>query len=325
MLKIGSISLDVPFMQAPMSGYTDPAMRAMARRFGCPLTCSGVMLAGSVLHQKIFKMPAFRVSDDDHPICGQILGTEPHEMASAAKVLTEVGYDLVDLNFACPAPKVINKGRGGSLLKSPEMAIEIYSRVRQAVSCPVIMKLRFGFDSSEESRENFWKIVEQACLHGIDAVVIHGRTVKQYYRGRADWDIITEVKRRFSRTVIIGSGDMFEPQEIVALLRRSGMDAAAIARGAIGNPWIFRDIRKVLKNNILLPPPDIVEQGQVILAHFAMVCRIFEVKKAVTYFRKFIVKYTKLHPNRRAVCERLLAVQNADELYSTIREHYGID
>ena len=159
MLKIGNVTLDVPFFQAPLSGYSDYPMRKMARDFGAPLTFSGVMLAKSAANPKVLAKAVFRPGEDEHPIGAQILGAEPEVMAAAAKALVGVGYDLIDLNFACPAPKVLRRHRGGYLLNEPEKVIQIYRCVRSAVSCPVIMKLRIGFDSSEASRENFHQIV----------------------------------------------------------------------------------------------------------------------------------------------------------------------
>ncbi|MBN1804742.1 MAG: tRNA-dihydrouridine synthase family protein, partial [Sedimentisphaerales bacterium] len=159
MLKIGSLILKVPFIQAPLSGYSDYAMRRLGLDFGVPLTFSGVMLAKSAAHPKLLRNPAFRPHDDEHPVGAQILGNDPATMAKAARALEDAGYDLIDLNFACPVPKVVRRQRGGYLLKEPEMVMEIFNRVREVVTCPVTMKLRTGFDSSMESYDNFHRIV----------------------------------------------------------------------------------------------------------------------------------------------------------------------
>jgi tRNA-dihydrouridine synthase B len=161
-MKLGTITLDVPFFQAALSGYSDQAMRLLAMEHGAPLVFSGLMLDKSVLYPGVLREPLYAVSDREHPIGGQLLGNDPDTMAKAAGKLSEFGYDLIDLNFACPAPKVTQKLRGGFLLTDPKRAIEIIRRVRPAVKCPVLVKLRIGYDQSEESLENFWRICEHS-------------------------------------------------------------------------------------------------------------------------------------------------------------------
>jgi nifR3 family TIM-barrel protein len=324
MLQLGDLHLDVPFFQASLSGYSDRAMRLIARNHGAPLTFAGVMLAKIAMHPRVFRKPAFAVQNDEHPIGAQLLGSEPDMMVKAAQELTKIGYDLIDLNFACPAPKVLRRRRGGEMLNEPDAVIEIYRRVREAVTCPVLMKLRIGFDDSASSRDNFWKICEQADKDGIDALIIHGRTVAQKFTGRADWDILSAVKRRFPRTTVIGSGDVFTPEAISERLSSDGVDGLAVARGAVGNPWIFRDARALLEGKSKPPPPSIAEQGQVILTHFDLVNQLYDRTKSINYFRKFSVGYAKHHPERKAVQRALTTARNHSEFFAVVREWYGV-
>ena len=192
-MKIGNIKLDIPVFQAPLSGYTDIAMRTIAREHGAPLTFTGVMLAKNILNAKAMRKGIFHPAEGESPIGAQILGSDPVLMGKAAAVFASIGYDLIDINIACPAPKVLRRGRGGALLKDAETTIEIFKRVRDAVKCPVTMKLRTGFGSDDGTRENFWQICEEVSKGGVDALVVHGRTVKGYYRGKADWQIIRQV------------------------------------------------------------------------------------------------------------------------------------
>jgi len=323
MLKIGNLIISVPFLQAPLCGYSDYAMRRLALDFGAPLTFSGVMLAKSAAHPKILRNPAFRPHDDEHPVGAQILGDDPDIMAAAARALQDAGYDIIDLNFACPVPKVLRRGRGGWLLKEPETVMQIYSRVREAVTCPVTMKLRTGFDSGRESYDNFYRIVSEASRQNVDALTIHARTVVQKFTGAVNWNLLAEIKHRFPGTTIIGSGDLFEPQSTVEHLRTSKLDGVLIARGAIGNPWIYQGLNAVLAGKPAPNPPTLAEQAEVIQKHFEMICRLFEPVKAVGYFRKFLIRYCRLHPRRKQVQKSLLAANDRTQLLVAVKRWYG--
>ena len=322
MLKIGNLILSVPFIQAPLSGYSDYAMRRLGLDFGVPLTFSGVMLAKSAAHPKLLRNPAFRPHDDEHPVGAQILGSDPATMAKAARALEDAGYDIIDLNFACPAPKVVRRRRGGYLLKEPETVMEIYSRVREAVSCPVTMKLRTGFDSSRESYDNFQKIVLEAAQQKVDALTIHARTVMQKFTGDVDWALIAEIKHHFEGTTIIGSGDLFEPQTTVQRLKTAKIDGVLIARGAIGNPWIYKSLNAVLAGMPEPSTPTLAEQAEVIRKHFEMIYRLYEPIKAIRYFRKFLIRYCRLHPRRKQAQKALLAAKDKTDLLSAMKRWY---
>lgn len=323
MLKIGNLTLKVPFFQAPLNGYSDYAMRRLAVDFDVPLTFAGVMLAKSAAHPKTLRNPAFRPHDDEHPVGAQIIGEDPATMAKAAKCLQDAGYDIIDLNFACPVPKVIKRKRGGWLMNDPDIVLEIYRRVREAVTCPVTMKLRSGYDSSAQSYDYFYEIVSEVSKLNIDAIAIHGRTVLQRFTGNVDWDFLSEVKRSFPSTTIIGSGDLFEPQVIFERLKKANLDGVLIARGAIGNPWIYRELHAILDNKPAPEPPTLSEQGEIIRKHFEMICRFYDSKSAVRYFRKFLVQYSRLHPMRRKVRQNLISATDRDQLLAAIEQWYG--
>jgi tRNA-dihydrouridine synthase B len=323
MFKIGKLILNVPFMQAPLSGYSDYAMRRLALDFGAPLTFSGVMLAKSAAHPKVLKKPAFRPHDDEHPVGAQILGADPATMARGARALQDVGYDIIDLNFACPAPKVLRRQRGGYLLNEPETIMRIYDRVREAVTCPVTMKLRAGFDSSRQSQDNFHRIVSQASEKNVDALTIHSRTVVQKFTGDVDWNLLMEIKNRCGKTTIIGSGDLFDPQTIADRLKVSNVDGVLIARGAVGNPWIYQGLNAVLKGEPVPPAPTLAEQAEVIRGHFDQICRLYEPIPAIRYFRKFLIQYCRLHPKRKRAQKDLIAAKSKTQLLTAIEQWYG--
>ena len=246
-------------------------------------------------------------------------------MAKAARDLVAVGYDVIDLNFACPVPKVLRRQRGGALLAKPDALADIVKAVRDAVSCPLLAKLRIGTDHERESQDHFWEIVARSIDCGVDALVIHGRTVAQRYRGKADWDILAEVKARFPSATIIGSGDVFDPQATVELMKRTGLDGFVVARGAIGNPWIFRDLRCLWENRLLPPPPDLAEQKEIVLEHFHRVLNGYPQKRAIGYFRKFVVHYARRHPKRKQVTMTLMKAQTRAAVEAGIDALYGDD
>lgn len=323
MLTLGNLKLNVPFFQAPLSGYSDYAMRRLALDFGAPLTFSGVMLAKSAAHRKLIRKPAFRPHDDEHPVGAQILGNDPATMAAGAKALEEAGYDIIDLNFACPAPKVLRRGRGGYLLKEPDVVMQIVRRVREAVKCPVTMKLRTGYDSSKSSYDHFFRIVSEASDQNIDALTIHARTVVQKFSGEVDWPLLGEIKHQFPKMTLIGSGDVFKPDTSVERLKVTKLDGLLIARGAIGNPWIYSGLHAVLNGKPVPQSPDLSEQADIIRKHFDMLCDLYVPIKVIRYFRKFLVHYCRLHPQRKKAQKTLLAANNHTELFDGIEQWYG--
>ena len=323
-MKLGTITLDVPFFQAALSGYSDQAMRLLAMEHGAPLVFSGLMLDKSVLYPAVLREPLYAVSDREHPIGGQLLGSDPDTMAKAAKMLSESDYDLIDLNFACPAPKVTQKQRGGFLLTDPKRAIEIIRRVRPAVRCPLLVKLRIGYDRSEESLENFWRICEQAVVEGVDGLVIHGRTVDQKYRSRADWSVISRVKSAFPRTTVVGSGDVFSAEDVVERLTEYDVDAVLVARGAIGNPWFFREARALITGRAKPPPPSLTEQGRLMMRHLDLILKQYPTTKATFFFRKFCVYYCRRHPQRKKAQMALITAANVEDVRSAIEHWYNL-
>jgi nifR3 family TIM-barrel protein len=321
-LKLGGLALDVPFFQASLSGYSDLSMRTLARRFGCPFALTDVMLAKSVTYPQVLAKACFQPGADEHPVGAQILGKTPATMARAARDLVAAGYDLIDMNCACPAPKVLRRGRGGALLNQPDRVIEILKAVRDAVPCPVLMKLRIGMNRSAEAQEKFWEIVARSIASGVDGLVIHGRTVSERFRGKADWDALAAVKARFPAATIIGSGDVFDPAAVVELLKKTGLDGFVVARGAIGNPWIYRDLRCVWEGRPVPPAPELAEQRQVMLEHLDRVLQGYPEQWGIGYFRKFMIYYARRHPQRKQVVLALIKAKTRVEVEAGIEEWY---
>ena len=325
MLKFGSIQLNMPFIQAPLAGYTDHPMRLLARQHGCPLTFTGVMLDKIAVHPKAIKLKKFHPHDDEHPVGAQILGEDPEIMSQAAVQFLKIGYDLIDLNFACPAPKVLRRLRGGHLMRKPETIRQAFLKTREKVDSPVFMKIRIGFNNSDESNAKFWTICENAATDGVDMLAIHGRTVDQKYRGKANWDVIAEVKKRFPELTIFGSGDIYTAETAIERLHTSGIDGVIVARGAIGNPWIFSELQALWNGQEKPDNPPLVEQGRVMLEHFRLICEAYPERKAYPYFRKFAVGYCKRHPERKKTMMALMGAKTKAAVMGIIKEAYGLE
>ena len=323
-LRLGNLRIAGPFFQGALSGYTDRAMRTIAREHGASLTFAGLMLDKVTLHPPALEKGLFRLGEDEHPVGGQLLGSDPEMMAAAAGTLVEMGFDLVDLNFACPAPKIIRKARGGYLLNNPERVIAIFRRVRQAVACPVTLKLRIGVSDTAADREAFWQVCRSAAAEGIDGLLIHGRTVEQNYRGRAEWETVSQVKREFPGVAVMGSGDIDSAETACRRLGEHRLDGISVARAAIGNPWIFQELRARQAGTAEPPGPDLGEQGAVMLRHFAMMRELYPPYKAVINFRKISIRYAKRHPQRRLVHTALLKAGTPEEVVAAVKNWYPV-
>src|SRR5215210_6224338 len=266
MPTIGPVHFAPPVCQAGLAGYSDRAMRVVARRRGCPYAVTEALLDVIMVNGGEGLRKSIDINDEDHPVAGQVIGSEPHTMARASLLLANAGYDVIDLNFACPVKKIKNKARGGHMLLDVERGISILKAVRDALPphVPTTVSLRRGFDDSPESVERFYRIVDRAWELGYSAVRVHSRTVEQKYLGQAHWPFLREVKARYPDRTILGSGDVFTAEDVVRMLRETGVEIVWIARGAIGNPWIFRHAAMLLSERATqassLRPPTIHEQ-----------------------------------------------------------------
>lgn len=328
-LSIGRVRLDSPLVQAALSGYSDRAMRVLARRHGAAYALGEVLLDQFVATAKQGrKTPArLALAAEEHPVGGQLMGANPDDFAPAARRLVAEGYDVIDINFGCPVKKVLGRCRGGYLLSQPETALEIVARVREAVPAevPVTLKMRRGLDDSQESRDNFWTIFDGAFARGAAAVTVHGRSVEQRYVGPSDWTFLREVKRHAGDRTVIGSGDLFSAAACVRMLEDTGVDGVSVARGAIGNPWIFSQARALLAGEPLPPPPTVREQREVLREHWALAEALHGEQVAGRSMRKFAIKYARLHPEHLAVRGAFVAVKAAADWQAVLDRHYAGD
>lgn len=328
-MRIGPIDIPVPMCQAGLAGYSDRAMRLVARRRGCPYAVTEALLDVILVNGGEGLRKSIDVNDEDHPVAGQIMGSEPETMSRAAGLLAGAGYDVIDLNFACPVKKIRNKARGGHMLKDVPRAVAILRAVRDAVPAPVpiTLSIRRGFDDSAESVDRFYEIIESAWDLGCAAVRVHARTVEQKYVGPARWAFLTDLKRRYPDRTILGSGDLFTAEDVVRMLRETGVDCAWIARGAIGNPWIFDHARRLMDDgpSTGFDPPTIGAQREALEEHFGIAMQVHGEQLAGRRMRKMGIKYSRFHPRGEAVKREFIAVHSLRDWTSVLDAWYAED
>jgi len=331
MLKWGNLQLDAPFFQAGLAGYSDAAMRLVARRHGCPYCVTEAML-DQFLIAGGKGLKAAELDDADHPIAGQLMGSHPKEMAEAARILVELGYDVIDVNLACPVKKIRKRSRGGHLLSVPEEAGEILRAVRDAVGDdrPCTVKLRRASDGSEAADRNLRGILEAAIEAGYAGSVVHGRTVEQKYVGPSSWPRLAALVRDYGDApgfTLGGSGDIWSAPDIFRMIEQTGVQLVSVARGCIGNPWIFRQARAILEGDheAATRPPTVHEQRDVLREHFELSVGLHGESQASRMMRKFGIKFSRHHPQAKAVKDRFIAVRSLEDWQAVLDAFYAND
>ena len=332
-------SVDVPFFQAGLAGYSDGAMRLIARKHGCPFCVTEALLdvtlinggkgrkkedpnyfascgCGDVEENRIANL-------DDHPIAGQVMGTAPEEMGEGASILVEMGYDVIDVNLACPVKKIRKRKRGGHFLASVEEASDVLAAVREAVPehIPTTVKLRRGWDDTDESTSNFYTIFDAAVSLGYLWLTVHARSVEQKYLGASRWSFLKDLVIARPEALIIGSGDIWCAADIFRMMEQTGVHGVSVARGCIGNPWIFQQARALMEGNEpALPTPK--HQRSALLEHFSLSTSLHGEKAASRMMRKFGIKFSQHHDKAEEVRMRFIQVKSMAEWNAVLDEYY---
>ena len=370
---------DAPFFQAGLAGYSDSAMRIIARRHGCPICVTEALLDRTLLDggKGFAKADLGEIhdnvpgGDEDHPLIGQIMGSDPAEMAAAAikmieqgklrsnkeyrklaeqigasgirdqasvasspipdaqsLIPAELGFAAIDVNLACPVKKISKKSRGGHWLREPAGAIEILRAVREAVpaSIPVTVKMRRSYDDTEEMKRNFMYLFDAAYDLGCAWVVVHGRTVEQKYVGPSRWDPLKQLVDRNPERIVMGSGDVWDVNQIFRMIAYTGVSGVSVARGCIGNPWIFRQARDLLEGREPREPT-IAEQRAVLEQHFELALAVNKSFRdpelhTAKNMRKFGIKFAAHHPQAQEVKKSFIYVKSLDDWRVALDEWY---
>lgn len=309
-LKIGNVTLENSYILGPMAGVTDLPFRLLCKEQGAGLLCMEMVSAKAILYNNKNTETLLEIHPDELPVSLQLFGSDPKIVSEMAKRIEERPFAILDINMGCPVPKVVRNGEGSALMKNPKLVYEIVSAVVKAIEKPVTVKIRKGFDDEHVNAVEIAKIIEEA---GASAVAVHGRTREQYYSGKADWDIIRQVKEAVSIPVI-GNGDVTSGEKALQMKEYTGCDGVMIARGAQGNPWIFSELLAYERDGSLPPRPTIDQIRETMLRHARLQLKYKGDYCGIREMRKHVAWYTKgLHGSAR-LRDRINEVESYEEL-----------
>lgn len=319
-IMIGGIELPAGgLILAPMAGVTDVPFRLLAKEQGADLIYTEMVSAKGILYRNRNTEGLLAVLPQGRPVALQLFGEDPEVLAEAARQIEDREFDILDLNMGCPVPKVVGNGEGSALMKAPKRVGEIVGAVSRAIKKPVTVKIRKGFSEDTVNAVEIAKIIEAS---GGAAVAVHGRTREQYYSGRADWDIIRQVKEAVSIPVF-GNGDVFTPEDALRIEEETGCDGVMIARGARGNPWIFRQIREYRESGRILEKPSRMEVARMVLCHAELLIEWKGEYTGIREMRKHVAWYTAGYPNSSRLRARVNELEQEGELRRLMEEFAG--
>lgn len=299
-----------PVVAAPMAGVSDRPGRLIAREYGAGLVYTEMISAKALTYNNQKTYLLMNMQEEVQPVSMQIFGSEPDVMAEGARIMQSHGAQIIDINMGCPVPKVVNNGEGSSLMRTPELAEAIVREMVRAVTVPVTVKIRKGWDDTQVNAVEFAKRMEAA---GASAIAVHGRTRVQYYSGTADWAIIKAVKQAV-QIPVIGNGDIFSPADAKRMLEETGVDGVMIGRGALGRPWLYRQTLDYLQTGRYQTEPNMELRREVILKHAKLLCEEKGEFIGMKEMRKQVAWYYKGLPHAARMRDNINQISTLDEL-----------
>lgn len=315
-LQIGNVALENNLILAPMAGVTDLPFRILCKEQGAGLICMEMVSAKAILYKNKNTKELLSIDEREHPVSLQLFGSDPDVISEIAKEIEELPFDILDINMGCPVPKVVNNGDGSALMKNPLLAAQIIEKTAGAIQKPVTVKIRKGFDDAHVNAVEMAHIAQES---GAAAVAVHGRTREQFYSGKADWEIIRQVKEAVTIPVI-GNGDLVTGEDVKSMEKQTGCDGFMIARGAQGNPWIFRNILHYMETGETLQKPPMEEMVQMMLRHARMLTAYKGEHTGIREMRKHAAWYTGGYRNAAKLRGRINEIESYQELSSLFDE-----
>ena len=309
-LNIGGVELPNNLILGPMAGVTDLPFRLLCKEQGAGLLCMEMVSAKAILYKNKNTETLLAIDEREKPVSLQLFGSDPKIIAQIAHQIEDRPFDILDINMGCPVPKIVNNGEGSALMKNPVLAGQIIEEKVKAIKKPVTVKIRKGFD---DDHVNAVEMARAAQESGASAVAVHGRTREQYYSGKADWDIIRQVKEAVSIPVI-GNGDLLTPEDVIAMKEQTGCDGFMIARGAQGNPWIFSQLLEYFKTGQIKPRPGFDEVREMILRQARMMIDFKGEYIGIREIRKHAAWYTTGYPNSSKMRDAINTVETYEAL-----------
>lgn len=314
-LRIGSLKLDNPFLLAPLAGITDAPMRRLCHRQGAALTYTEMVSCKGMWYGDRNTGKLLYTYRDEQPVGYQIFGHEPEVMAYAAREISSLPGKLIDINFGCPVPKIVKNGEGSALLKNPDLIYDIVAAVVKNTDKPVTAKIRTGWDKDSI---NAVEVAHAVSAAGASAIAVHARTREQYYSGKADWSMIASVKRAVDIPVI-GNGDVTDGKAAISMMDETGCDLVMIGRGALGNPWIFREALAAWRGEEIPPQPSKDEKKAMMISHLEDLTELKGEYAAVREMRKHVGWYLKGVPGAAAFRGMVNNITDSNELIKAIK------
>ncbi len=318
-IHIGPLRLESPVLLAPMSGITDMPFRRLVKRLGAGLVVSEMIASQAMIRETRISMTRAANAPEEHPMAVQLAGCEPGAMAEAARLNRDRGAAIIDINMGCPAKKVVSGQAGSALMRDQAHAARILEATVEAVSLPVTLKMRTGWDEHSRNAPELARIAEQC---GIKMVTVHGRTRSQLFKGAADWRFIREVKEAVGIPVV-ANGDVHSLEDAKRILEQSGADGVMIGRGCYGRPWFLREVIHYLASGRRLPPPSLAEQLEIVLGHYQDMLLHYGRRIGVRVARKHVSWYSKGLPGSTEFRDRVNRCDKPERVQEMIRGFYG--